>query len=66
MNRWLEILLGVVIIAVIFAFTWSSPAWGSFWNFRHAAWEFLKGGFVWGILMIGILLVIVGISDFKS
>ncbi len=66
MNKWLEILLGLFLVTGIVLFTWASPAWGSFWNFRHAAWELFKGGLVWIITLIGLLFIVLGISDLKG
>jgi len=40
--------------------------WGDFWNFGNAAWEFLKGGIVWFVIMIGLLFIMLGISDLKE
>jgi len=46
---------------------WFSGEWfGAFWNFKHATWEFLKGGIVWFLLMIGFFLIVLGISDLKE
>ena len=66
MNKWIEILLGLILINGVILFTWYSVGWGSFWNFRHAAWEFLKGGAVWFALLIGLLFLMLGISDLKE
>jgi hypothetical protein len=53
--------IGAIVIA------WQSPLWwGSFWDFKHAAWEFLKGGVFWMIVMIGALFILLGISDLKG
>jgi hypothetical protein len=66
MNKWFELLLGLIIVIVVIVVTWYSSAWGSFWNFKHAAWELLKGVVVWFVLMIGALLILLGISDLKG
>ena len=66
MNKWAEILLGMILLLGIILFSWYSAFWGSFWNFRHAAWEFFKGGFVWVIALIGLLFLMLGISDLKE
>ena len=66
MNKWFELLLGLILVNVVILLTWYSPGWGSFWNFRHAAWEFLKGGAVWFLIMIGLLFIMLGISDLKE
>ena len=61
MNKWLEILLGVVLLnGAIFA-------WGyNFWNFGEAASVFFKGGLVWMIIGVGLILIMLGISDLKD
>ena len=66
MNKWFELLLGLILVNVVILLTWYSPGLGSFWNFRHAAWEFLKGGAVWFLIMIGLLFIMLGISDLKE
>ena len=61
MNKWAEILIGLIlIIAVVYA--WMTNIWG----FGTAALEFLKGGIIWVVIMIGLLLLILGISDLKE
>ncbi|MEM3405456.1 MAG: hypothetical protein QW117_00570 [Candidatus Pacearchaeota archaeon] len=66
MNKWLELLIGLILLvgAIIFAF--NSANWGAFWNFKHAAWEFFKGGLIWFVILIGVLFIILGISDLKE
>ena len=67
MNKWLELLIGLIIVNVMIVLAWFSGEWaGSFWNFKHATWEFLKGGVVWFLLMIGLFLIIIGINDLKG
>jgi len=61
MNKWIEILLGLIlIIAAVYA-------WGvNFLGAGTAALEFLKGGIVWFIILIGLLFLMLGISDLKE
>ena len=67
MNKWLEILIGLILVNVIIFLAWYSGTWfGSFWNFKHAAWEFFKGGLVWFGLMVGLMFILLGISDLKE
>jgi len=66
MNKWVEILFGLILLNGIIFLAWYSPAWGSFWNFRHATWEFVKGGAVCFFLLIGLVLIMLGISDLKD
>jgi len=66
MNKWLELLIGLIlVIAVVLVWGYSSQ-WGSFWNFGTAAWEFLKGALMWVVLLIGFLLIVLGISNLKD
>ncbi|MFA5020394.1 MAG: hypothetical protein WC533_04845 [Candidatus Pacearchaeota archaeon] len=65
MNKWLEILAGLILI-VVAIFLWAYTQNLGFWNFGTAAWEFLKGGIVWFIIMIGLLFLMLGISDLKN
>ena len=58
MNKWTEILLGLILLNGMILLMWSSAQWGDFWNFRHAAWEFLKGGAVWFTILIGLVFII--------
>jgi hypothetical protein len=65
MNKWLEILIGLILL-VAAVLVWAySMSWG-FWNFGTAAWEFLKGGIIWFVIMIGLLFLMLGISDLKE
>ena len=66
MNKWFELLLGLVLVVAAILVMWYSTGWGSFWNFRHAAWEFLKGGLFWFVLGIGLLFILLGISELKE
>lgn len=66
MNKWLELLVGLILVVGALLIMWYSVNWGSFWNFRHAAWEFLKGGVFWFVLGIGALFIMLGISDLKE
>ena len=66
MNKWLELLLGLILVIGIIVFALYSAGWGSFFNFRHAAWEFFKGGLFWGVLLLGLLFIMLGISDLKE
>ena len=60
MNKWLEILLGLilVLIPIWVAITFSS--WGA------ATIAFLQGGVICFVILIGLLLLMLGISDLKD
>ena len=61
MNKWLEILIGIVLLVV------SIYAWGvDTWGMGTAALEFFKGGLVWFVILIGLILIMLGISDLKE
>jgi len=61
MNKWAEILVGLVliIVAVYVSLT-------GLWGMGVAALEFLKGGIVWMVALIGLLFLMLGISDLKA
>jgi len=61
MNKWFQILLGLVLLnGAIFS-------WGfNFLNLGEAALNFFKGGLVWMIIFIGLILIALGISDLKN
>jgi hypothetical protein len=61
MNKWSEILLGLIfVIAAIYA--WMT----NFWSMGDAALAFFKGGLVWFVILIGLLFLMLGISDLKE
>jgi len=61
MNKWLELLVGLVlVIAAICAWVVNLAGLGT------AALEFLKGGLVWLVIMIGLLFLMLGISDIRE
>jgi len=66
MNKWSELLLGLILVVGVIILTFYSQSWGSKWNFLSAAWTILKGGVVWFLFGIGILFIILGISDLKG
>ncbi|MDP2926062.1 MAG: hypothetical protein Q8N99_06830 [Nanoarchaeota archaeon] len=65
MNKWLEILVGLIlIIAAVYAWMYNNGQ--GLWGMGQAALTFLKGGIVWFIIMIGLLFLLLGISDLKD
>lgn len=61
MNKWAELFMGLLLIIVAVYF------WGmNIFGMGTAALEFLKGGVIWFIIMIGILFIMLGISDIKE
>ena len=65
MNKWSELLLGLIFVIVPIIVAWYSQSWG-IWNFWNAAGIFFKGGLFWLITMIGVLFILLGISDLKG
>ena len=69
MNKWSELLLGLilVILPILIAFYSTSwILWGVSFNFWTPAWWFLKGGLFWMIFGIGALFILLGISELKG
>ncbi len=69
MNKWTELLLGLILVIATVLVIFYSPAWvwlGVSWNFKHAAWIVLKGGAIWFVILIGLLFLMLGISDIKE
>lgn len=61
MNKWLEILLGLILLIVpILVWVYNYVGFGT------AALEFLKGGLVWFIILLGLMFLLLGISDLKE
>ena len=65
MNKWSELLLGLILIIAPIFIAFYSQNWGA-WNFWSSAGTFFKGGLFWFIIMIGVLFVLLGISDLKE
>lgn len=63
MNKWIELLLGLILVVATVALVLPGmplAAWGI------AAVEFLKGGIVWLVLLLGLLFLMLGISDLRE
>ena len=60
MNKWLEILVGLILIVASVLVAFYFPSWFS------AALSVLKGGILWFILGIGLLFVMLGISELRG
>ena len=65
MNKWVELFLGLVLLigAIL---VWYFTLGIGFWDFGTSAWEFFKGGLMWFVIMIGLLFIMLGISDIKE
>ena len=60
MNKWLELILGLVLVVVPIVFALMFPAWGL------ATLSFIMGGLVVLVVLIGVMFVMLGISDFSA
>jgi len=65
MNKWTELLIGLILLIVPIV-VWNMTLGMGFWDFGTAAWEFLKGGVIWFVMMLGVLFILLGISDLKG
>ena len=61
MNKWAEILIGLILI-ILAVYSWMT----NIWELGAAALIFLKGGIIWFIIMIGLLFLMLGISDLRE
>ncbi len=71
MNKWLEIVVGLILVAGMIWAAWSSSAYswvlfGKDLDLLHSAWIFLKGGIFWLVVFTGIMLILLGISDLRD
>jgi len=67
MNKWAELLLGLILVIVPIIIAFFSSLWfGPAWDFWVAAGKFFLGGLFWIIVMIGVLFILLGISDLKG
>jgi len=75
MNKWSELFVGLILVigAILIAFASAGYLTGNEWiffgksfNFLTPAWDFLKGGLFWFVTMIGLLFIMLGISDLKE
>jgi ABC-type Fe3+ transport system permease subunit len=77
MNKWFELLLGLILVIgmiLISYYSWAESGAGEWTvpgtsyslDFLHAAWIFFKGGIFWFVIMVGLLLILLGISDLKE
>jgi len=60
MNKWIEILSGLVLLVATICIAFLCKNWG------QAALTLLKGGIVWILLISGLILVVLGINDLKD
>jgi energy-converting hydrogenase Eha subunit C len=63
MNRWFELILGLILLLGTIALVFPGmplQSWGV------SALSFLKGGLVWIVALAGLILIILGISEIKE
>jgi len=60
MNKWMEIFVGLIFVVGAILAGFYFPTWLS------AALVVLKGGILWFVLGIGLLLIMLGISELKD
>jgi len=61
MNKWLQILIGLILLAGG-VFVWGM----NYFSFGTAALNLLKGGIMWVVLFVGLVLVILGINNLRE
>ncbi len=66
MNKFAELLFGLILVIGAIVVAFYSQDWGTRWNFLSAAWAFLKGGVFWFVVGVGALFILLGISDLKG
>ena len=63
MNKWLELLTGLILLVGAIALVFPGmpmESWGS------SALTVLKGGLTWIVVLSGLVLIILGISEIKN
>lgn len=71
MNKWVELILGLLILAALIIVAWASSAYswtlfGKSFNFLSAAWTVLKGAVFWFVAFVAALLILLGINDLRE
>jgi len=61
MNKFVEILIGLVLL-ILPIYVWIID----FAGFGDSALIVLKGGIVWGFLLVGIIFLLIGLSSLKD
>lgn len=60
MNKWIELLIGLILVIVPIIAAINYAGWGA------ATVQFIQGGLIVGLVMIGLLFIMLGISDLKG
>ncbi len=61
MNKWIEWVVGLIFLVVAVGISVSN-----LWGFGEAVLIVLKGAILLGVALIGLLLIVLGISDLKN
>ena len=61
MNKWIELLVGLILVIVPIVL--ALLVWPTWWT---SALEFLVGGIFWFLVGMGLLFILLGISDIKE
>jgi hypothetical protein len=61
MNKWLELLVGLILVIVPILL--ATIVWPSWWA---ASLDVLLGGIFWAVVGLGALFILLGISDLKG
>lgn len=62
MNKWVELLVGLILVIAPIIFV----SMVQFSNWLTATKYFIEGGIVVGVVLIGLLFIMLGISDLKG
>lgn len=63
MNKWLELILGLILLVGVIALILPGmplQSWGI------AALTFLEGGLAWIVAIVGLILIVLGISELRG
>jgi hypothetical protein len=60
MNKWLELLVGLILLLAPIVIALQYSAWG------QATLQFIMGGVVVLVALIGLMFIMLGISDISS
>lgn len=60
MNKWIELLIGLILVIVPIVAAINFPLWGM------ATSQFIRGGIIVGVILVGLLFIMLGISDLKG
>ncbi|MAE49624.1 hypothetical protein CMI48_02230 [Candidatus Pacearchaeota archaeon] len=66
MNKWSEIILGLILVILPIYLAFYSASWWPSVNFWAAAGQFFLGAVFWSIVGLGALFILLGISDLKN